>query len=488
MLLWTAEEAQTADRRAQELLGLSSEAFIEQAAQRFVESLQKEVLDDFSQPIFLTKVLVLVGPGNNGADGLSIARKLEALGLVVQLWFYSGMVPFPERKEFSLVIDAIFGVGFSRELKPQIADSFRRWNQHRKTTGSDCRIIAVDIPSGLNATTGWAQPVALRADMTITFGKAKLGLVINQGPLYCGKLRVVDIGFPQALMREMAHEKYALGANTARSFLPRRNFLGNKGSFGTVMVCAGSVQFPGAALLCSRAAFRSGVGYVYVLKQRGLESFTTLLPESIPVTEDDFSDIVQKNCVWLVGPGLRSDFKYAALFEFLIANQVEKVLIDASAIRPAADYFSGKQSPKSWVWTPHPGEAARILGAKVGEIQQDRVHAVRELSRRFGGVFVLKGYRSLIAQEDTLFVNLSGNASLAKAGSGDVLSGIIAGFLAQSRSVLLAVAAAVYTHGAVADRWVRSGKDGASLQPSDLIDHLPETLALIRSKKLFASH
>ena len=428
-------------------------------------------------------VFVLGGPGNNGADGLAIARRLAVLGVPVRVHLPLGASSDDARVQERLArsvgvefgeapwpggvsVDALFGTGLSRPIEGALAAALERL---------EAPILAVDIPSGVDGSTGRVLGAAVPAQQTVTFGAAKRGHLLHPGRSLRGDLVVADIGVPigEADVRLLDADALAISERADDA---------HKGSFGHLLVVAGSEGKVGAARLTAEAALRAGAGLVTLCVPAGVhaDSLAGLRPEVMveraPSEDGVFAesgpllDLLATRDALAVGPGLGAAPR-ALLVDLLAAGKPTVVDADGlNALGPVADWPAAA-GPR--VLTPHPGEAGRLLGCSTAAVQEDRIAAAQTLSA--AGVAVLKGASTVISGPGGTFVNPTGNPGLATGGSGDVLTGIVGALLARGLSADRAAAAAVYWHGAAADVAVR-GRGEASLVAGDVIDSLGQAL------------
>ena len=421
-------------------------------------------------------ITVLCGPGHNGADGLVIARHLHARGYDVAVHVTPGrnsdlyreqlarlpVSPGPLRLEGTLV-DALFGLGFAGPLR----DDARRLIE--RVNAAPVRRIAIDVPSGLDADRGLGP--AIRADVTLTLGLAKPGFFINEGPAYVGRLSRVNIGLPRALTKQIA-STHGLYVGAAKD-LPPRPPSANKTHFGHAALIAGRAGSWGAGALAADAAFRAGAGYVTWASFDQPLDILSHVPEVMTANLGDDAWLDRATAVG-VGPGLGVGDATARLIERLKSKDVP-VLLDADALTTCAR-FQLWPLPKHWVITPHAGELARLLDRDAGEIERDRFQAVVDANAKLGCVTLLKGYRTLVGDGRRVRVINAGGPALAKAGAGDVLTGLITGFMAQGLDSFRAACLGAFVHGRVADDFVAEGGHPAALRASDLARLLPRTL------------
>lgn len=441
-------------------------------------------------------VVVLAGPGNNGGDGFVVARLLRA-------WFYDVAVVFrgdfaalpadagnaynayvaaggttvsdPPASQPALVVDALFGLGLRRALADDYA-SLVRWANEQAAP-----ILAIDIPTGLDADTGVATAPTIRANATVTFIALKAGLLTAEGPDLCGTLTVDALDLdPEASEPAQGH---ALAWPALAAALPdvfaRREKGVHKGTFGTLGIVGGSSGMAGAAVLAGRAALRLGAGKVRIgFTAHDPPAFDPVMPELMLSGAHDVLGTVAN--AWVVGCGLGSDALARDSLDRAIASGVPLVL-DADGLNLLAQdpvLRSAVQAREAATFaTPHPAEAARLLGTDVAAIQHDRIAAARVLARELHAHVVLKGVGSVLAHPDGSWdVNTSGNPALAFAGSGDVLAGMLGACIVQHGDAKDALRIAVCLHGAAADALVARGIGPVGVGAAELIDAARELI------------
>jgi NAD(P)H-hydrate epimerase len=346
-------------------------------------------------------------------------------------------------------------------------------------------VISVDLPSGIHADTGAVLSEAVIADVTVTFALQKRGLIASPGSEHAGGVVTVDIGIPPEVIDHVAPAAF-LSDDMQAPFLPARLPNSHKGTFGHVLVIGGSPGRGGATLLAGMAALRSGAGLVSVLSdarcQPALEGrYPELMVDAgwspAAVSSEKIAAALSEKSVVIVGPGLAVDSDGWCVLEAVLKNVTCPLVLDAGALSLIAQHPDClRELAVDYVLTPHPGEAARLLGTSSGAIQANRFDAAQQLQRLTGGVVVLKGARTLTVDQDAqLYVNQTGNVGLATAGTGDVLCGIIAAFLARGLPLADGSRAAVHVHGEAGDRVVaRLGQE--SLIASDLLEAIPGVL------------
>ena len=436
-------------------------------------------------------ILVLAGPGNNGGDAFEMARLLRERFFDVCVVFAAppdklptdaaaayqryvaagGMTTdaIPEETRWSLIVDGLFGIGLARAPEGRYAQWITAANQMAER--DDCPLLALDCPSGLNADTGTALAPIIRATQTITFIAAKPGLFTADGLDHCGEIRVAKLNLEPT--GEIPPDGQLLSlADFASRLKPRRNNT-HKGSFGSAGILGGAKSMVGAAFLAGRAALKLGAGRVYLgMLDPEAPSVDLLQPELMMRRADTLlqTDLQALAC----GPGLGRSAEALRLLEQSLKAPVQ-IVLDADALNLLAE--DGRLEGNLYnrvgpaILTPHPAEAARLLGCSVRDIQNDRIKAARELAERYRSHIALKGCGTVIATIDgRWWINPTGNPGMATAGMGDVLSGLIVALLAQNWPPEMALLAAVHLHGATADRLVASGIGPIGLTAGEIID------------------
>lgn len=514
MKLPTPQEMAALERQAEDAYGVTVAALMERAGARTAEVARRLLRGRGGR-----RVVVLAGKGNNGGDGLAAARHLcgeahvevlllapaeevrgeparhlEALrGQHVEV-LEAGALPEPEMERrlrgADLLVDAIFGTGFRGPAQGLAARAIEAANR------SGTPVLAVDLPSGVDAATGAADPPCIRAAATVTMGLPKAGLVQYPAAGCAGRLFVADIGFPPALVEEAPiRTQLVLAARVDRA-LPRRPQDAHKGRFGRVLVVAGARGFAGAAVLAARGAIRAGAGLVTVALPASLAAVpTSSLPEAmtrpLPETADGTlaEGALEEVCgaasgatAVAVGPGLTTHPEVVSLLRRLLPRLEVPVVVDADGLNAlAGEPTRLRDVPGPVVITPHPGEMARLLGRTVAEVQRDRVATAREAARALGVVALLKGARTVVASPDgDALVVPTGNAAMATGGMGDVLTGALAALLAQRVPPVEAAVSAAYLHGLAGDlAAARRGELG--LLAREVADEIPAALARVRA-------
>ncbi len=517
MKIVTGEEMRRIERACVDI-GSPPEVLMEKAGKAVAEETER-ILGDIRPQ----QVLLLIGPGNNGGDGLVAARHLHDRGARVSV-FLAGRRPADDSNlrmvrergihiieaggdqaltEFDKalsgatgVVDALFGTGRVRPFQGVFREALEKTARAREAGSGRRRVIAVDLPSGVDADSGAADPASLYADNTVVLGYPKPGLFRFPGAARTGKLSVVDIGIPDYLAESITTE--LMTGERARKALPERPPDANKGSFGKVLVVAGSRNYIGAACLACLGALRSGAGLVTLATAESLLPIVaTKLTEvtHLPLPEAETGDIspeaagiIDRHCqgyeATLVGCGLgRSAPTTDFIRDLLSKKRLSGTVIDADALNALAGTADWWQKlPDDAILTPHPGEMTRLTGKETAEVQMDRAGAAREFARKWQKIIVLKGAFTVVAAPDgRVTVNPAANPGLASAGTGDVLAGTIAGLRAQGVKAYEAAALGAYLHGRAGEE-VRERLGDAGMIASDLLDWLPAVIKQIKEQ------
>jgi ADP-dependent NAD(P)H-hydrate dehydratase / NAD(P)H-hydrate epimerase len=505
--------------QASERRGVSTDALMENAGLRVAGAARKR-LGTAAE----ARVLALVGPGNNGADGLVAARHLRRWGAEVTAYVVARR-PDPDPKmeiarrygvnvlradddlglaeldrildRCRLVIDAVLGAGRARPLEGRIKEVMLRVNSRRARFHRPY-FLALDLPTGLNGDTGEVDPYGLSADLTVALGFPKAGLLTFPGAERVGQLKIVDIGLPPDTEEERGIELELLTPEWVSRHLPVRPLNSHKGTFGHTLIVAGSRNYVGTTYLTSQAAVRVGAGLVTLATPESVYTIAAAkLTEAIhlPLTEDsdgrihpDAAELIRRNLSrydsMVIGSGLGWS---AGTTEFLERLLVQEPQLEISMVADADGLNNLSQVANWWqrlrgpaVLTPHPGEMATLTGASTSEVQQDRVATARRWAACWNVTVVLKGAHTVIAEPGGLVrVSPFANPGLASGGTGDVLTGMLGGLMAQGLSPYRAACSGVYIHGqAAASVTRRKGNTGTIA--SDLIEELPATINRLR--------
>jgi len=433
-------------------------------------------------------VLVLAGPGNNGGDAFVLARHLKQwyfnvsvvhagdegklsadASAALRAWRAAGggiSDTLPKTQDWGLVVDGIFGIGLEREVSGYHAEWIGAVNRLAAP------VLAIDVPSGLQSDSGRVMGCAIRADHTVTFIALKPGLLTLDGPDHCGDIHVRTLGLDTQILR--APQGFVLGPEILNGVLHPRARNSHKGDYGSVGIIGGDHGMVGAALLAGRAALKLGSGRVYAgLLARDAQAVDVDQPELMLRTADDVLKLGHLSSL-AIGPGL-GQMPDAAFYLGIALESELPLVLDADALNLiAAEPRLAellRRRPTASLLTPHPAEAARLLGRSTREVQDDRVGTAMKLAGTFNCPVVLKGAGSVCATPDgSWHINTSGNPGMASAGMGDVLTGLIAALLAQGVAPRTALLAAVYLHGAAADRAVAGGAGPVGLTATETID------------------
>jgi NAD(P)H-hydrate epimerase len=475
--LYRAAQVRELDRIAIQERGIPGFELMSRAGHEVFLLLKKQWPDARS-------VAVFCGSGNNAGDGYIIAKLALDAGLQVCVYAVSDpeklqgdalaayqqysdakgtVMPFRAGQAVNadVLVDALLGTGLDRPVGGIYAEAIQAINAHPSP------VIAVDIPSGLNADTGNVMGCVIKAECTVTFIGLKQGLFTGQAAEHCGKICYAQLGVPDDVFSRIK----AAATRVVKTPLPRRDRCTHKGSCGHVLIVGGEQGYSGAARMAGEAALRVGAGLVSIATRPEHSGLMNLgRPELMchgVETAEQLAVLLAKSDAVVVGPGLGQSAWAKVLFNAAITSG-KLLVIDADGLNLLAD--SPSTNP-GWVLTPHPGEAARLLNCATADIQQDRFAAVLSIQADYGGVAILKGAGTLIASEQELAVSNTGNPGMASGGMGDVLAGVIAGLLAQGLSLQDAAQQGVYNHGLAAD--LAAAKDGErGLLAGDLMPYL----------------
>ncbi len=512
MRLINGEEAREMDRIAEEEFFISPLVLMENAGLRSYDLIGDKI------GLKNGRVSILLGKGNNGGDGLVLARHLHNGGYDVRLFSPYSPADFSSSSKANwavieamgldcqviederdllltkiillsskLIVDAIFGSGFHGDAKGLTADLIRLVNESQRP------VLSLDLPSGIAGDSGVASDPAIAATWTIAFGLPKIGNVVAPGSEYGGQLTVADISFPQVLLAPGEKDTLFLDADWAKSQLKLRSRQSHKGNYGHALILGGSKGMIGAPLLAGKAALRTGSGLVtYMIPQtlegtvtaQNLEALTVGLPENEEQCLDKraVSEIFKHtgNKVMAMGMGISRHEETLAMVAQVIRDANCPLLVDADALL-ALNQIEERKKSFPLVLTPHPGEMARMLDCTIREVQNDRMVAVRTAAKKWQATVVLKGDHTLIATaEGRLLVNSTGNPGMATGGMGDTLSGIIVSLLGQGYDAENAAALGVYLHGLAGDIAAEE-KGEMSVIAGDIIQYLPQ--AILRASR-----
>lgn len=506
----TAQEMAQIDQFTINNIGIPGIVLMENAARGACQFFQ-EVLPD----LLKKSIAVVAGPGNNGGDGLAIARILHGKGANVRVFCVKPFHYFSQDTRLnyeiltklgvpvyfldedseewdllsrsSVVIDALLGTGITREVTGIFKKAIDRINSMAVP------VLSVDIPSGIDGSTGRIMGTAVRAYATATFGLPKIGHVCWPGMLYTGKLKVIDIGIPSSVIEQHRITRYLLTCEFMSRSIETRSAITHKGQAGHVAVLAGSPGKTGAAAMAALAALRGGAGLVTLMIPKSLnpilevkltEPMTLPLPEtedqsvSLKAFDQIMDFISNKQCL-AVGPGASLNPETQELLRQIIIKSPCPVVVDADALTSLAGRCHIlEQAISSVVVTPHPGEMARLLDVSTTDVQLNRIGIAESFAKEFGVIVVLKGHRTVIADPSgRVGINTTGNPAMASGGMGDILTGLIGALIGQGLDPFEASCVGAFVHGLAADRIVeKRGWGSRGLAATDLLDEIPRIL------------
>lgn len=486
-------------------IGIPSMVLMERAALSVCNHIQTDINKN-------AKILTVCGRGNNGGDGLAVARMLKEKGYLVEVLLLGEVEHMTKEtsqqlkiaselgvkvlnkvkiEAYNVIIDAIFGIGLSKEVKGIYHAVIKEINE------SENVVYSIDIPSGIRANDGQVMNIAVKADYTITFGYEKIGLILYPGCEYAGMLSIEDIGFPLTLPASV-HANTFLYDKTDLKRLPIRYAYSNKGTYGKVLVIAGTKNMGGACYLAAKAAYCSGAGLVKVFTvEENRNMIQTLLPEALLSTYDTDScrfevvlEQLRADMKWadsiVIGPGIGLTDTTKKMVDLVLRQAEVPVVVDADALhilsehneyvkRGTGDTAYEIKLGNHIILTPHVKEMSRLAGCSTKEITENILGSVKIATRNQGYTLALKDARTIVSNGEQLYINSSGNNGMATGGSGDVLTGIIAAFTAAGMQPFKATCLGVYVHGLAGDE-ARIKKGVYSLVASDIIDALSMVL------------
>lgn len=454
-------------------------------------------------------VAIFCGIGNNGGDGLVVARYLINREISVDTYIvgnpnlYKGDAKInyeillsmeaslytleKERdlseldgviNKYSIIVDGIFGTGLHRPIEGIAKKVIDIINNSEK------EIISIDIPSGINGDNGQVYGTAVKANKTVTFQLPKIGNILYPGQSYCGELLIKSIGIPKKAVENIEERVCLITEDRVKRNLTKRYGDTHKGTYGKALIIGGSTGMTGAVILASKAALRSGAGIVKAAVPKSINDIIeSQFIEGITTPVEGLWNESQQTCGLLdedaiaIGPGAGKNKDFRGLLASVIENALVPIVIDADGLNALAEDMSLLKALKApCILTPHPGEMARITGLSIEEINRNRINIARDLSLKWKVITLLKGARTIISDESgRIYVNNTGNPGMATAGSGDVLTGMIVGLLAQGLSPLTATITATYLHGKAGDRAAkRYGQ--YSLLAGDILKEIPNTI------------
>ncbi len=508
MKIVTAEQMKNIDRRAIREFGIPGPVLMENAAAALLAEMER-----FFDGLTGVKVGVICGKGNNGGDGLALARRLSIRGVPVRVALLapfssvSGeakinlsilrktdveILPNASTRKISdviswsdVLVDAMLGVGLSSPLKGIYAQAVEQINSSGRP------VVAVDIPTGIDADTGAVMGAAVLADLTVTMAFLKRGLVLYPGAHFAGTIRVADIGIPSAVVEREKITVRLLNQGYAWAGIRHRYPDTHKGDYGHLMVLAGSPGKAGAAVMAARGAIRTGAGLVSVatpnsivpiIQQQIFEAMCIPSAEGTDGTigigaEGELLKAAEKMSACAIGPGLSTHYETVQVVRNLIQRFAIPMVIDADGLNAIAGSVNVLKKVKApAILTPHPGEMGRLAGLSSVDVQKDRIKIASDFAVKYKVILVLKGAGTVVAGPDgEVFISTTGNAGMATGGTGDVLTGMIGSLLAQDYPAIQAACLGVYLHGLAGDLAAKE-KGEMGMIAGDLIEKIPEAI------------
>ncbi len=508
MIILTPEEMRKMDKQSikdayPELL------LMEMAGRGIAEIINDKNFKDVSN------ISIFCGKGNNGGDGFTAARFLDMWGYNVEIIFTANADDLSEVsytnysiaklrnitinnienlekseakkmiENSDLLIDALLGTGITGKVRGVYSKLIDFINQRED---KETMVLSVDVPSGVDALSGEIHGQAIKANLTATMAYYKTGLMLYPGREYCGEIKVVDLGMVDSSLKKVGYNHYLLDEENAADLLPDRKLQGHKGTFGKVLVIGGSKGMSGAPNLVAESVLKTGAGLVKVavpdfFANQGInfkkEIITEFLPSQAETLSlkayDNIKEIKDNADILAVGPGLSQSKDIEKLIEKILLNIKKPIVLDADGINAINDLELLYNREAPLILTPHPGEMSRLIDKSIKEIKKNKLDIARNFASKYGVFLVLKGATTVIALPDgDIYLNPNGNNGMATAGSGDVLTGIIAGLMAQGLTTKEAAVLGPYLHGKSGDK-ARETLTSYSLLASDIINYLAKT-------------
>jgi len=513
----TAAEMRQIDSQAVSKFGIPSIVLMENAGYKVAKKVDEVVGGARNK-----KICIFSGKGNNGGDGFVAARHLGNLGAKVKIFLFGAKADVSGDARVNLdillktgfdiveiiserdmdkakvaaalspcLVDALLGTGFRGEISGNLAGLIEI------ISTADSQVVAVDVPSGIDADNGQVRGVAVQADHTVTLALPKPGLLFQPGATYAGKITVADIGIPPAVIAAGMIKQKVITADAVRRMLPKRQAWLHKGACGRVLVVAGSPGLSGAAALASSAAVRAGAGLVTLATAAGQQAIlagkvTEVMTKALPETADgviggeaagNIKTLAAASDVLAIGPGLGRAEATAAVVRDIVSNIDCPLVVDAdglSALVGNSQILT--EAAAVAILTPHAGEMSRLTGLAVDYINANKLAVARKAALEWEAIVVLKGPGTVVAFPDgEAFINTTGNAGMATGGTGDVLTGVIAGFIAQGLSSHDAAIVGVYIHGLAGDIVAEAGMIG--MMAGDLVGSLPKAIKTVQTNR-----
>ncbi|MFA5073983.1 MAG: NAD(P)H-hydrate dehydratase [Nitrospirota bacterium] len=506
MKIVTAQQMRNIDQRAIKEFGIPGPVLMENAAASVMIEMER-----FFDGLAGVKVAIICGKGNNGGDGFALARRLAIRGIAVRVAILGPMnviqgeadvhlsilkktsveiIPEVSQESLSellswsdIIVDAILGVGLSSPLEGFFAQTVNLINQSGKP------VVAIDIPTGIHSDTGAVMGTAVKADLTVTMCLIKAGLALLPGADYAGAVRVADIGIPTEAIDQEPISLSLLNQGYAWGRIEPRKTGSHKGTFGHLFIVAGSPGKAGAAVMTSLSALRTGAGLVTAAVPNGIlpiiqsqvfEAMGIPMPESMSgslgtSSVNEILSSAEQMTACAIGPGLSTQEETVQVVLSLVQRLTIPMVVDADGLNALVGSLPILKKAKApIILTPHPGEMARLLGISAADVQRDRIAIASEFAKTHKVILVLKGAGSIVATPDgQVFINSSGNPGMATGGTGDALTGIIGGLLAQGYHPTQAACLGVYVHGLAGDLAAKE-KGEAGMIAGDLIEKIPD--------------
>lgn len=477
-------------------IGIPSIVLMENAAEKIYNSILHKG-DSFA---------VFCGSGNNGGDGLAIARKLINHGMEVTIIIFgdtsstseefkinynilnnlhASIINFHENKDRVLkvinnsqvIVDAIFGVGINREIKGDFYQAIKAINK------SSSKIISVDIPSGLNSDTGEIHGICIKATETFTIEVYKKGFLVYEAQKYLGIINLVNIGIPMSVKEKFSEGIKILDKNEYSKIVPRRSLYGHKGDYGKVLILAGSKSYTGAAYITTEACVNMGSGLVTLMVEDEIRNILlNKITEAMLIgysEKEKIKKIIEEADVIACGPGLSTNTVNVKMLIYIIENTNCKIVLDADALNIISNHKELLKKLKNRaVITPHPGEMARLIGRDISYVERNRIKVCKEFSLENNIITVLKGYNTVISNGYETIINTTGSSKMASGGMGDCLTGIISSLIGQKVDLFESGILGVYVHGLTGDI---IGKNKFSIKAGDIISNISFTLENLKN-------
>ena len=447
-------------------------------------------------------ITIFCGVGNNGGDGLAIARKLHLLGKDVEVILVGDRnklthdcslnlqivknlnIPIINikdncSKEYIIekvkcsdyIVDSIFGIGLNRDILGIYKDIIEIINEFSKF------IVAVDIPSGMDADTGKELNISVKANLTCTVEVMKKGFMSTKAIDLTGDIKIINIGIPNYIKEQNSEKTYILSKEKYKRMIPIRKKTGHKGNYGKILIVAGSEKYYGAAFITTEACVRTGSGLVTLLTHK--EAFNALKSRFVEAMIQEYSSFQDIESlkgfdVIACGPGLGKSENSKVILKKVIEKTNCKLVLDADALNIISENKELIIGLKGrTVITPHPGEMARLVGKSISEVETDRIGVAKEFAKKNNIIVLLKGYNTVITDGEAVFINKTGNSKMASGGMGDCLTGIIASFIGQKNNIMEAILLGAYVHGYIGDEL---SKSNYIVNARDIIECLPKTI------------